>query len=212
MQKMQLAVAENQGNASSAPVRRPSESPGECCAASCGHRGVSRRVRGLPRYACPSSRRSGGAFERSLSCSHIREWPSRHNGCCSTSWFLRNHKSSVAATPRFTRSYADCRGGKNCRTNPQASALSPRRCWFYEPGPAAATAVPIPCRDGCRRWVWRSPSAGWDLASLNLRAVLDGDHFVVKRAEGVDIGITLMCLLTFLRTDQDVPKHKGIVH
>jgi alkylation response protein AidB-like acyl-CoA dehydrogenase len=158
------------------------------------------------------------AVERPRSTAHIPDWARRWQRLLfDQGWLLPGNP------PEF--------GGRNATIVARyvhLEELSKRRIYHsFNPqgvGIVAASLLSFGTEEQKRRWAvpilraeitaalgMSEPGAGSDLASLRTRAVLDGDHFVVNGqkiwtsgAHDADV------LLTFVRTDPDAPKHKGI--
>jgi alkylation response protein AidB-like acyl-CoA dehydrogenase len=96
--------------------------------------------------------------------------------------------------------------------NPQAlGIIAPSILAFGTAAQKARWAVPILRADMTAALGMSEPNAGSDLAGLRTRAVLDGDHFVVNGQKVWTSGAhDADVILTFVRTDPEAPKHKGI--
>jgi len=82
---------------------------------------------------------------------------------------------------------------------------------FGTPEQQQKWAIPILRADITASLGMSEPGAGSDLASLRTRAVLDDDEFVVNGQKVWTSGAhDADVLLTFVRTDPNAPKHKGI--
>jgi alkylation response protein AidB-like acyl-CoA dehydrogenase len=157
-------------------------------------------------------------MERPRSCSHIPEWGRQWQRLLfDNGWLLPGNP------PEF--------GGRNATLLQQyvhADELGRRRIYrSFNPqgvGIIAASLLSFGNSEQKQRWAvpilraemtaslgMSEPGAGSDLASLKTRAVLDGDHFVVNGQKVWTSGAhDADVLLAFVRTNPDVPKHKGI--
>jgi alkylation response protein AidB-like acyl-CoA dehydrogenase len=158
------------------------------------------------------------ATERSRSTSHIPEW-SRHwqRSQFDHGWLLPGNP------PEF--------GGRNATLLEQfvhRDELSRRRIYqSFNPqgvGIIAASVLTFGSEEQKRRWAvpilrgemtaslgMSEPDAGSDLAGLRTVATRDGGDFVVNGQKVWTSGAADSdVLLTFVRTDPDAPKHKGI--
>ena len=166
----------------------------------------------------PALFESGDVLERPRSSSHVPEWARRWQRLLfDNGWLLPGNP------PEF--------GGRNASLLQQyvyLEELSRRRMYqSFNPqgvGIIAASLLSFGTPEQKRRWAvpilraeitaslgMSEPGAGSDLASLKTRAVLDGDHFVVNGQKVWTSGAhDADVLLTFVRTDPEAPKHKGI--
>jgi alkylation response protein AidB-like acyl-CoA dehydrogenase len=158
------------------------------------------------------------AAERSRSTSHVPEWARRWQRLqFDHGWLLPGNP------PEF--------GGRNAGILEQfvhREELSRRRIYHsFNPqgvGIIAASLLSFGTEEQKRQWAvpilraeitaslgMSEPGAGSDLAGLSTRAVLEGDHFVVNGQKVWTSGAhDAAVLLAFVRTDPDVPKHKGL--
>ena len=158
------------------------------------------------------------AYPRARSSADVPEWARRwQRTLFDAGWLLPGNP------PEY--------GGRNA-TLPQQlvhlEELSRRRIYHsFNPqglGIIAASILTFGTEEQKRRWAvpilraemtaalgMSEPGAGSDLAGLRTRAVLDGDEFVVNGQKVWTSGAHHAdVILTFVRTDPDAPKHKGI--
>ena len=102
--------------------------------------------------------------------------------------------------------------GIDVTQNPQGlTIIGPSLLGFGTEEQKQKWAVPLLRGDITAALGMSEPDAGSDLAGLRTRAVLDGDHFVVNGQKVWTSGAhDADFILAFVRTDPDVPKHKGI--
>ncbi len=161
---------------------------------------------------------SGDVLDRPRSSSDIPQWARRWQALLFDNGWL-----APGNPPEF--------GGRNASLLEQyvyLEELARRRMYqSFNPqgvGIIAASLLSFGTPEQKRRWAipilraeitaslgMSEPGAGSDLASLKTRAILDGDHFIVNGQKVWTSGAHHAdVLLTFVRTDPDAPKHKGI--
>ena len=158
------------------------------------------------------------ALARSLSSSDVPEWARRWQRLMfDNGWLLPGYP------PEF--------GGRNATILQQyvhQEELARRRAYLtFNPqgvGIISASLISFGTSEQQRRWAvpilqaemtaslgMSEPGAGSDLASLRTRAVLEGDEFIVNGQKVWTSGAhDADVLLTFVRTDPNAAKHKGI--
>ena len=157
-------------------------------------------------------------LERPRSVSHMPRWARRWQRLLfDNGWLLPGQPPefggrNATVVQQFVHLEELCRRRIYHSLNPQgvnivaASLLS-----FGSDQQKHRWAVPILRAEITASLGMSEPSAGSDLASLRTRAVLEDDHFVVNGQKVWTSGAhDADVLLTFVRTDPDVPKHKGI--
>jgi alkylation response protein AidB-like acyl-CoA dehydrogenase len=158
------------------------------------------------------------ALERSGSSSHVPDWARRwqrllfDNGWLCPGYPPEFGGRNATILQQYVHQEELARRRTYLTFNPQGvGIISASLISFGSPEQQRRWAVPILRAEMTASLGMSEPGAGSDLASLRTRAVLDGDEFVVtgqkvwtSGAHDADV------LLTFVRTDPNAAKHKGI--
>ncbi|MFG1932426.1 acyl-CoA dehydrogenase family protein [Mycobacterium sp. NPDC048908] len=158
------------------------------------------------------------AFERSRSSSHVPGWARRWQRLLfDNGWLLPGHPPVFGGRNATLLQQYVHQQELACRRvyltfNPQGvGIISASLISFGTPQQQQQWAVPILRAEMTASLGMSEPGAGSDLASLRTRAELDGDHFVVNGQKVWTSGAhDADVLLTFVRTDPNAVKHKGI--
>jgi alkylation response protein AidB-like acyl-CoA dehydrogenase len=158
------------------------------------------------------------ARERTRSSSHIPEWSRRwQRTLFDAGWLLPGQPPEYGGrNATFEQVLAHQEELSRRRIyhsfNPQGlGIIGASLLTFGTPEQKEKWAIPLLRAEMTGSLGMSEPGAGSDLAGLRTRAVLDGDHFVVNGQKVWTSGAhDADVLLTFVRTDPDAPKHRGI--
>jgi alkylation response protein AidB-like acyl-CoA dehydrogenase len=158
------------------------------------------------------------AVERSRSSSHIPEWARQWQRLMfDRGWLLPGNPPefggrNATILQQYVHQQELARRRAYLTFNPQGvGIISASLISFGTPEQQRRWAVPILRAEMTASLGMSEPGAGSDLASLRTRAVRDGDDFVVNGQKVWTSGAhDADVLLTFVRTDPNAPKHKGI--
>jgi alkylation response protein AidB-like acyl-CoA dehydrogenase len=158
------------------------------------------------------------ALERSRSSSHIPQWARRWQRLMfDNGWLLPGNPPefggrNATLLQQYVHQQELARRRSYLTFNPQGvGIISASLISFGTPEQQRRWAVPILRAEMTASLGMSEPGAGSDLASLSTRAIRDGDHFVVNGQKVWTSGAhDADVLLTFVRTDPNAPKHKGI--
>ncbi len=158
------------------------------------------------------------ALERSRSSSHIPEWARNWQRLMfDNGWLLPGYPPefggrNATLLQQYVHQQELARRRAYLTFNPQGvGIISASLISFGTPEQQRRWAVPILRAEMTASLGMSEPAAGSDLASLRTRAVRDGDDFIVNGQKVWTSGAhDADVLLTFVRTDPNAPKHKGI--